>query len=82
MDWTQSLTIIGVNIALIGIVCTLVVWAVNKLDADVKSIGNRLDSHAQRIDQLYHQFNSTLKQSSERTDRLYQMFYDLLKERK
>jgi hypothetical protein len=62
MDWTQAFAIIGVNIALIGIVCSLVVWAVNKLDADVKSIGNRLDGHAQRIDQLYRMFVDLLKE--------------------
>ncbi len=53
MEWIQVLTIVGVNIALFGGMATLVVWAINKVDSDVKSIANRLDGHAQRIDQVY-----------------------------
>jgi predicted CDP-diglyceride synthetase/phosphatidate cytidylyltransferase len=53
MGWAQIITLIGVNIALVGALATLIIWAINKLDADVKSIGNRLDGHATRIDQLY-----------------------------
>ena len=64
MDWIQVATIVGVNIALIATMITLVMWAMskidndvksigNRLDQDIKSIGNRLDGHAQRIDQLY-----------------------------
>jgi hypothetical protein len=62
MDWTQTLTIIGVMI-------TVIIWMVNKLDADVKgirsdvkSLSNRLDGHAMRIDQLYHMFLDLLKE--------------------
>lgn len=69
MDWTQTLTIIGVNIALMGAMITLGIWMVNKLDADVKgirddmkSLSNRLDGHAMRIDQLYHMFIDLLKE--------------------
>lgn len=61
MDWTQTLTIIGVNLALIGVMITLIVWAVNRIDSDVQSIGRRLDGHAQRIDQLYKMFVDLLK---------------------
>ncbi len=71
MEWEQVFTIIGVNVGLIVALATLIIWAVNKIDADVKSVnsdmkslGNRLDGHAMRIDQLY------------------KMFVDLLKERK
>jgi len=53
MDWTQAATIIGINIALFGAIATLIVWTVNKLDADIKGISTRLDGHAQRIDQVY-----------------------------
>lgn len=53
MDWVVGLTVIGVNIALFGAMTTLIVWSINKMDADVKSIGTRLDGHATRIDQLY-----------------------------
>lgn len=68
MEWTQTATIIGVNIALIAALATLIVWVVNKLDADVKSIctrmdkmDSRFDGHAQRIDQLYKMFVDLLK---------------------
>lgn len=62
MDWIQVGTIIGVNIALIAAMITVVIWAVGKMDADVKSIGNRLDGHATRIDQLYRMFVDLLNQ--------------------
>lgn len=69
MDWFQVGTIIGVNIALFGALATLIVWVVNKLDADVKSINadvksamNRLDGHAIRIDQLYQMFIQLVKE--------------------
>ncbi len=61
MEWTQTLTIIGVNIALITMMATLVIWAINKMDSDVKSVMNRMDGHAQRIDQLYHMFIDLVK---------------------
>ena len=62
MNWIQVLTIVGVNITLIAAMATLVIWAVNKLDNDVKSLGTRLDGHAMRIDQLYQMFVQLLKE--------------------
>lgn len=53
MDTGQLWTLIGVNLALFGAMATLVIWAVNKLDYDIKSMNTRLDGHAQRIDQVY-----------------------------
>jgi hypothetical protein len=67
MDWAQVGTIVGINIALIGALATLIIWVVSKLDIDLKrldtdlkglsnrmdSINNRMDGHAQRIDQVY-----------------------------
>lgn len=64
-------TIVGVNIALFAALTTLVVWMVNKLDSDVKSIGSRMDAHATRMDG-----------HTARIDQLYRMFVDLLKEGK
>ena len=68
MEWIQTITIISVNIALIGTMTTMIIWAVNKLDADVKSINSRLDTtnsrldgHAARIDQLYKMFVDLLQ---------------------
>lgn len=62
MDWTQTATIIGVNIALIIALATLIIWVVGKLDSDVKSACARLDGHVQRIDQLYKMFVDLLKE--------------------
>ncbi len=69
MEWTQTLTIISVNIAIFGSLIALIIWVVNKLDADIKNIGskmdtlgNRLDGHATRIDQLYRMFVDLLKE--------------------
>lgn len=57
---TIIISILAVNIALFGAIATLVIWAINKADedikqisTDVKAIGTRLDGHATRIDQLY-----------------------------
>lgn len=69
MDWTQTLTFIGVNLAMLGAIATLVVWAINKIDVDVKSIAtrvdgifSRMDGHAARIDQLYTMFVDLIKE--------------------
>ena len=53
MDWAQIWTIAGINITLFAAMATLVVWAINKLDYDIKAMTSRLDGHAQRIDQVY-----------------------------
>lgn len=69
MQWDQVMTFIGVNVAMFGMIAGLVVWAINKIDTDVKSICTRLDrmdarfeGHASRIDQLYQMFVSLLKE--------------------
>lgn len=71
MEWAQVLTIVGVNLALIGAMATLVIWAVNKLDDDIKTIGIRMDAHATRMDG-----------HATRIDQLYQVILGMLKERK
>lgn len=81
MEVNELCTIIGVNVALFAGMTTLVVWAVNKLDSDVRGIGSRLDGHAQRIDTVYHSSNSKHEAQMARIDQLYQMFVDLLKSR-
>ena len=72
MEWIQVATIIGVNVALIAALATLIIWVVNKLDNDVKSLGSdmksiisRVDSHAARIDQLYKMFVDLLNNKKE-----------------
>ncbi len=82
MEWIQVATIIGVNVALIAALATLIVWVVNKLDNDVKSVCSRLDGHASRIDQSYHMSNVKHDAQMARIDQLYRMFIDLLKEKK
>lgn len=69
MDWIQICTLIGINVALFAALATLIIWVVGKLDSDIKSvgdridkIGNRLDGHSQRIDQLYKMFIDLLKE--------------------
>lgn len=75
MEWSQTATIIGVNIALIGALATLIIWTVNKMDADIKAIGTRMDTDMKII-------ASRLDGHASRIDQLYRMFVDLLKERK
>lgn len=69
MDWIQVATIIGANIAILAVISTLIVWAVNKLDTDVKSICARMDK-----------MDSRFESHSARIDQLYRMFVDLVKE--
>lgn len=69
MDWLQVVTIIGVNLAVLAILSTLIIWAVNKLDTDVKSICTRMDK-----------MDSRFESHSARIDQLYRMFVDLMKE--
>jgi hypothetical protein len=67
--WNVGIAIIGVNIALFAALATLIIWVVGKLDSDIKSVGdrvdklaNRMDGHAQRIDQLYKMFIDLLQE--------------------
>lgn len=89
MEWSQILTLAGINVGSIAVICTFLIWVVNKLDADIKVIGTqiessnrRLDGHAARIDQLYNAYMIQSKEQAMRTDNLYKMFIDLLKEGK
>ncbi len=68
-EWIQVFTIISVNVAIFAALVSLIIWVVNKLDSDIKSVGdrvdklgNRLDGHASRIDQLYVMFIDLLKE--------------------
>lgn len=56
-------TILGVNVALTFGLGGFLYWMISKVDSDVKSLntqitslGNRMDGHATRIDQLYRMF--------------------------
>jgi len=72
MDLAQFSTIIGVILAFLALLTTLIIQSINKIDTDIKSISTRLDSvttrldgHAARIDQLYSMFISLLKEKKE-----------------
>ncbi len=71
MEWNQILTIIGVNIALFAAIAGLIIYVMNRVDSDVKSVGDRIDKIGDRMDR-----------HAQRIDQLYKMFVDLLKDRK
>jgi len=86
MEWAQVWTLAGVNIALLALMFTGIIWMINRLDSDVKAmvaqadkIGNRLDGHAARIDQSYQMFVLEAKAQASRTDQLYKVFVDEMK---
>jgi len=62
MEWMQILTIVGVNIALIGAVITVVIWMVNKIHSNVKIICTRQNEPAMKTDELYQSFIELLKE--------------------
>ena len=76
MEFEHVYAIIGVIIGFMTIIITLGIWAINKLDGDIKSLSvdiksmgtrldghvTRLDGHAMRIDQLYHMFIDLVKE--------------------
>lgn len=73
MNWEQTITIIGVNAAIVGLLAGWITWVINRVDTDVKGISNKLDSVSNRMDQRF-------ESQSARTDKLYEMFVNLLKE--
>lgn len=62
MDWEQILAIIGVNIALAGIMISIIVWITSKHDTEMNRVITRIDGHAARMDQLYSMFVDLLKE--------------------
>lgn len=75
MDWGMVIAIVASNIGVAGILVGVMLWAFSKLDSDVKSVGNRIDGVARKID-------ADMRSHMQRTDQLYQMFIDLLKSQK
>lgn len=78
MDWYQVGAFIGVNIALFGAMTTLVIWAINKIDNDVKSIGTRVDSIGTRVDSL----GNRLDVHAKRIDQMYSIILKILNDKK
>jgi hypothetical protein len=64
MDWLQVFTIIGV----LG---GLIIFMVNKMDADIKAVCTRIDAQSARLDG-----------HAQRMDQLYQVILEMLKEKK
>lgn len=90
MNWGYVLAIIGSNIGIGALVCGFLVWALSKLDSDIKNLSHKLDSNIKNLSnkldndiqaQTFRldQQAARLDQQNQRTDQLYQMFIDLLK---
>lgn len=75
MEWGQVVAIVGTNVALCGFIAGFMLWAVNKLDGDIKSLGDRLEKN---VDSLGRRLDG----HATRIDQLYQMFIQLVKEKK
>lgn len=65
----ELIAIIGVNVAMFASLATVVIWKVNKHDAEIKIALDRidlitikLDKHASKIVQLYQTFVDLLKE--------------------
>jgi len=68
MTTSDLITIVSVNFTLLLGMGGMIYWLISRLDADVKSINdhmksitNRMDNHAIRIDQLYAMFVQLVK---------------------
>ena len=68
MTPNDLITIIGVNIALLGAFSGMMYWMMNRVDGDVKdlrgdikSLSTRMDGHTTRIDQIYKMFVDLLQ---------------------
>lgn len=55
-------TVAGINVAMVGLLATIVIWMVNKHGSEIDAAVRRLDGHASRIDQLYQMFCDLLKE--------------------
>ncbi len=62
MDWTQTLTFIGINLALVGVIATLVI-AMNKLDSNTIDLCKKVNEYDQRMDQKYREILALLKEN-------------------
>ncbi len=78
MPSNDVLTIIGVMITLFGSGFTLMLWALNRIDSDVKAISERVDKLSDRVDKLGNRMDG----HASRIDQLYTMFIDLVKHNK
>ena len=82
MEWEQVATIIGVITALLGILGSWMIWAINRMDDDIKKVEVDVKMIASKMDTMGARMDARFESHSARLDQLYQMFVDLLKERK
>ena len=75
MDWVQAFTVIGVLGAFIF-------WLVNKLDSDIKTLGNRLDQHITAINARVDSANDRIDFANQRTDDLISLLIEHIKQQK
>jgi hypothetical protein len=64
MGWGEIITVIGLFVTLIsGFVAlgAMIISIFNRLDNDIRSIANRMDTQTARTDQLYQMFIDLLK---------------------
>jgi len=74
-------TILGVMIALFGVFGALFMWYLNKIDSDMKSIGNRLDSEIKAIGTRMDMQAQRMDGHASRIDQLYQIIVNLLQKK-
>lgn len=60
LDVNTVLTIVGVNIAMMAFVGAFILWAFNKLDSDIKSLGAEIKADNTRRDNLIMQTNARM----------------------
>lgn len=80
MDWAQVIAIVGTNIGLCAVVGGFIIWAINRMDSDVKAISERMDADIKAIGNRLDGLGNRLDSHAQRIDQLYHMFVDLLKE--
>jgi hypothetical protein len=80
--WGQALTILGVIVPLLGILASWMIWAIGKVDTDIKNVDGDVKTIAQKMDVMAARMDARFESHSARLDQLYNMFVDLLKERK
>lgn len=72
MTTFEIISILAGVAAIMGTCSGFVIWAISKLDSDVKIIANRLDQHMTAINQHVDSLN-------QRADSLNQIIIDMLK---
>lgn len=64
MDWIQVVTIIGTISGIMFYLINRLVRDISRIEGNIEKANSRLDSHAQRIDQVYRTILEMLKNKS------------------